>query len=127
MDRYRPRRPRASHSVKALRDQGYSIVERAYKNTTSTLYTLGSYIYHGLSRVRDLINDPGEERRDRGSLPRGRAKSVHYDETWMNDRRNRDLDYYERGRRGPRQASYRGRSRDYSSYSEDNDSEPSVE
>lgn len=47
-----------SQSVKALRDQGYSIVEKAYKNTTSTLYTIGSYIYSGLSRMRDIINDP---------------------------------------------------------------------
>lgn len=127
VDQYRPRRSRA-HSVRALRDQGYSIVERAYKNTTSTLYTLGSYIYNGLSRVRDMIHDPSYYyQQDRRAYPRGRARSVHYDETWMNDRRGRDLDYYDRGRSRPRQLTYRHRSRDYSSYSDEDDSPPSVE
>lgn len=108
--------------MRALRDQGYSIVERAYKNTTSTLYTLGSYIYHGLSRVKDYINDPAYYQ-DRRSHSRGRARSVHYDETWAHQRRNRDLDYYERGRSRPKHHGYRSRSkgsRDYSSYSDEN-------
>ena len=54
-------------------------MERAFQNTTSTLYTLGSYIYSGLTRVRDLINDPSyyyNNYNDRKQ--RGRAKSVHY-------------------------------------------------
>ena len=90
VDEMRPRRGRTAHSVRALRDQGYSIVEKAYKNTTSTLYTIGSYIYNGLSRVRDLINDPSyyyNSHTDGRTNPRRRAKSVHYQDSWMDQRR----------------------------------------
>ena len=46
----------------------------------------------------------------------------------MDQRRNKDLDYYERGSRGrPRQLAYRRRSEDFSSCSDEEQSEPSYD
>ena len=73
--KFRTRSSRKSlEPAEVLRDHGYSIVEQAYFNTTSKLYSIASVIYDGYTNLTKIMAVDQDEEPERPK--RGRKKVV---------------------------------------------------